>query len=257
MSFSSVCSKQYRFDRNIRFYDTNHECTIIVIISPFFFFYSRWLSTNVEQPVYNEMRDHLTGFNLSDWDNTLDLDEDTPKMIQIYLYYGLLENPKTGIQRVVTEHYLDRGSCELATYAIQEPGSVDKVVIKSTQVPQPNAKTLMMDTYHYMLKAAFDSTVKGNCFGCLHGNRPTQKDHMFLGCLDDRDRLIDCYGKDCHLSITPGRLMAALTVMCAQFKVKNDQSMDSVHKFLKEVDYESALDMEKMFVYEYNMINGL
>ena len=99
--------------------------------------------------------------------------------------------------------------------------------------------------------------VKRNCFGCVNDNKPSQKEHMFFGCLDDPERLLEYYGKDCHLSITPGRLMAALTVMCGQYKIKNDQTKESVVQFLNSVNYYGTFHTQRDFVDEYNMINEL
>ena len=111
----------------------------------------RWLSTNVEQPVYNELRDHLVGFNSSDcdveWEDVVDLVTKDP---QIYLYCGLLEDPKTGERHLCTSNYLDRGACEEATYGYQDPAKVEKVIIESHAIPTPTSRNLLMYTYHLM-----------------------------------------------------------------------------------------------------------
>ena len=209
---------------------------------------------NLEEADFFAARNHIYGFNNNEWVDTVDMKIGEEKLMDVF--YGILEDSKTGIQRVCTEHYLDRGACELATYAKTEPGKVEKVLIKSTPVTVPSSHALMKDVYHYMLHSKFDSIVCEKCYGCIN-DRQGQRDHMSLGCLEDKNVLVGHYGKQCHDKITALSLLNALNVMCKEYKVVNDQTVESVGNFVHCVDYEQVLMKSKAFVYEFCKLTGL
>ena len=172
------------------------------------------------------------------------------------VYYGLLEDAKTGCQRVVTERYLDRGSCELATYAKTEPGKIEKVLIKSENIFVPTTHELLKDVYHYVMQSKLDAMTCEYCFGCSN-NSSEQKYHTGIGCLDDRDVLIQSYGQKCHDTLTPQSMLVALGVMCKEFDIVNTLTIEEIVTYIQNVNFEEMLKSLKSFLYEFGKITGL
>ena len=96
---------------------------------------------------------------------------------------------------------------------------------------------VLRETHRYILHDSFNDIVRDNCYGCQY-DRPGQRDHMIGGCLDeDREALIDIYGKKCHDLITPMKVMIALSKLSKSEHV----NMYRVEDYLKNVDYKEVL----------------
>ena len=176
-----------------------------------------------------------------------------PPLKYMEVFYGLLEDPKTGIQRVCTSRFVEKAACEMATFAKSEPGKKETVLIRSERIPVPRGEELLTDVYHYLLLFRFDALTVKNCFGCVN-DRPSQREHMELGCLDDRDILVIHYGKECHEKIVAAFLLNAYRVMADVFKVTDDQSIETAKDFLKSVKYNELLLTDRIFVYEFEKL---
>lgn len=206
---------------------------------------------NLTEDEFNAMRNGLTGYHPSDWEEEEDVVDTEQKTMAVY--YGVLEEASTGIERVCTERYIDRFMCELETFRCVEPGKHHKPVIKTASIAIPTASDILKDVYQYCIQTEFRNMVNNNCYGCTN-DRLGQMDHMQMGCLSDRDQLIENYGGSCHKAIAVPALANAVDKLCKAFKVENSLSTECIQDFYSTVDYNNLIAEDKMFLHDFHML---
>ena len=173
-------------------------------------------------------------------------------MIPVY-QWKYIDGEKGEVMRTSSMLFFNRDNCvQDGVESGQDMSQRCEMKVDVQEVLSNTMEVLVHKVYAHLLQQEFKWRVTQQCYGCQN-DRDSQREHMSLGCMDDRETLVDLHARPCHLRITKWRLHEAVREVMPVFNMTHIDR-NAVRMCLESTSPKQVLKESSIMYHEFEKL---